>query len=176
MGKAKRIGNFITGLLLIGAGVFFILFPEEGYQEITSLLGIVFLVRGIHVLIYFFTMARHMVGGRMVFYLGLILFDLGLFTISISDVPRVYVMLYLFVIRLITGIVDILRATEAKRMGSVWIRKMFHGVVNILLAVYCIVFIRDLNTVVFVFSIGLIYSGYVTLITSLRKTAIVYIA
>lgn len=176
MGKAKRIGNFITGLMVFTMGVLFFLFPKDGYEGVTFLLGCVYLFRGIHSLIYYFMMARHMVGGRMVFYLGLILFDLGIFTVSISDVPRFYVMLYLFIIRLITGIIDILRAMEAKNMSSAWIRKMFHGVVNILLALYCIISIKDLNTVVMVFSIGLIYSGYVTMRTAFRKTAIVYIS
>ena len=176
MGKARRIGNFITGLLTITIGILLILYPEEEYDDIVFFLGLIFFIKGIQMLAYYITMARHMVGGRMVLYLGLVLFDLGLFTISISDIPRVYVMLYLFIIRLVTGIIDILRALEAKSMEAVWIRKMLHGMINIILALYCIIFIKDLNTVVFVFSIGMIYSGYVTLITSLRKTAIVYIS
>ena len=147
MGKARRIGNFITGLLTITIGILLILYPEEEYDDIVLFLGLIFFIKGIQMIAYY-----------------------------ITDIPRVYVMLYLFIIRLVTGIIDILRALEAKSMEAVWIRKMLHGMINIILALYCIIFIKDLNTVVFVFSIGMIYSGYVTLITSLRKTAIVYIS
>ena len=69
--------------------------PSEVYGVIILSLGLTLMLSGIRSLVYYFTMAKHMVGGLAVLYRGVIVFDIGLFTLSLVDVPLIFIMLYL---------------------------------------------------------------------------------
>ena len=121
-------------------------------------------------------MARHMAGGKMILIQGVILVDFAYFTGSLSNVPKVYILLYLIGIHAFWGAVEILRAMEAKNsVGGPWKLKFFHGLVNITLAILCVILIRKPNTVLLIYSLGLIYSAIVRIISSFRRTSFILI-
>lgn len=175
MTKTQRIKNILFGLVMILAGLFFMLNPTKCYPWITSILCIGMTLRGIRLLIYYFSMARHMVDGRNMLYQAVIMIDLGLFTGALTQVPLIYVVLYLVAIHLFTGAIDILRALESRKLGSSWKVNLAHGAINVLMAIACLVFIKKIWFAVIIYAIGLIYSGIMRIITACRRNRMVYI-
>ena len=63
MTKVQRIGNLITAVVMIAfAGLLFVS-PVEGLTVVAIVVSISYTVRGLRRLGYYYTMARHMVGG-----------------------------------------------------------------------------------------------------------------
>ena len=118
---------------------------------------------GIRNLWFYFTMARHMVGGKNALYTGVILFDLGIicFTVTIS---KVFVILYLLGLYAFAGVVDIMLALDAERSrADRWKLNFVTGLGNLAFAVAAIVFgfvIEDENALVDIYAAGLLYSGF----------------
>ena len=176
MTKIKRITEIIIGLIMVAYGLIMISFQDDAYRAAVSLLSLTFAFMGLKYLFYYFTMARFMVNGRMILYKGVILFDFGLVSASLIDMPKIYLLTYLVSIHALTGAVDILRAMEARRFGArSWKLKFSHGIGNLILAACCLIFIKKINIAVNIFAIGLIYSGIIRIITAFRKTSLIYI-
>lgn len=175
MTKSQRVRKILLGLLMILAGLFFMLNPTQNYPGITFTLSIGMTLRGIRLLIFYFSMARHMVDGRNMLYQAIIMIDLGLFTGALTQVPLIYVMLYLVAIHMFTGAIDILRALESRSMGSSWKLNLSHGIINVVMAIICLVFIKKTWLAVIIYSLGLIYSGLMHIITAFRKNNMIYI-
>ena len=176
MSSGQRIKNILIGVLIILGAVILIAFPEEGLIITATILSFSLFIYGIKNMIYYFTMARHMVGGRIILYLGIIILDFGMFTIMMTNIPKIYIVLYLLVIYAFAGVIDILRALEAKKyQASTWKLSLISGIINIVVAILCVVFIGSTRMIVYFYCAGLIYSAIVRIITSFRKTAIVYI-
>lgn len=176
MSKIQRINDIFTGLLMILASIIMIVSKEEGYLLVLTFLSFSFFFLGIRTLYYYHSMAKNMVGGKEILYKGILILDFGLITLSLTSVPNVYIMLYLFGINLFSGVVGVLRAHEAKHYeGSSWKLNLSQGIINILIALTCIININSTNMVVYVYGIGLLYLGIVRIIRSFMKTAIVYI-
>lgn len=177
MTKVQRIVSVIIGIISIGLAIFLIKNRKEGAVYTMAILGAGLIAAGIRQVIYYFTMARFMVGGRLSLYKGLVILDLGLFTITIIDnLPNTYMIIYLVVVHGFTGLVEVLRAFEERGYGNKrWKLKMAHGIVDLGMAVLCLVLIRNLSIAVIVYSIGLIYSSILRIITAFSKTTIVYI-
>ena len=141
-----------------------------------SILSLSLFVYGIKTLIYYITMTRHMVGGRIMLYLAVVVLDLGMFTMMLTNIPKMYIALYLVVVYAFSGAIDILRALEAKKyQAPSWRFSLISGIINVVIAILCIVFIGSTNMIVYLYSAGLIYSAIARIITAFRKTAIVYI-
>ena len=132
----QRIRTCFTGVVMILFALLLMLTDaSDGYAIIAAVLGTSLVVRGTGTLIYYLTMARYMVGGRSVLFKALIYLDLGAFTLSIMDVPHIYVGMYLMGVHGLSGVIQILRGTEAKRLGAPgWKLSLTHGVVNVLIA------------------------------------------
>ncbi len=161
---------------MIAAAVILLMFPNESYIFILLFLAVSLLASGVGFLYYYFSMTRFMVDGKMTLYKGIILTDLAILTLSLADVPKIYVLLYLAFIHALSGFVEILRANETRQSGSKSYRlKLLHGIVNVLIAVCCIVFVEKTYTAVIIYCLGLIYSGSVRMITAVRRQAYVYI-
>ncbi|MCR4740400.1 MAG: DUF308 domain-containing protein [Lachnospiraceae bacterium] len=176
MTKLRRIFNFIAGMIMIAAAMIMLLFPDDAYIFILLFLGISFLAAGAGTLSYYFSMARFMTGGKMILYKGSILLDFAVLSLSLTTVPKIYVLLYLASVHAFSGFVEIMRADETKQSGSKNYRmKLMHGIINILLAVCCIIFIKKTHTAVIIYCLGLIYSGIVRIITAFRRQVFVYI-
>ena len=175
MTKLQRVKEIVFGLIMIFLAYVMIRFPKEGYEFIIFIFAVYFTAAGIRTIIYYVTMARYMVGGRSSLYNGVILLDLGLLTLELTDVPHYYVLIYLIAIHAFSGAVEVLRALEAKRFGGSWKLKIGHGVVNIILALICVVFIKYTDLAVIIYCIGLIYSSLLRIISACRRTKFVHI-
>ena len=176
MSVGRRIGNIIIGFLIIAGGVILILLPEIGYLVIALILAISLLVSGISSLVYYFTMARHMVGGRNTLYSGLIMLDFAMLTLSFSDVPKVFIMLYLGAVYGVTGLLHVLRGLEArKRKAPNWYWSFISGLLNLIIALFCTIFIKNTVVMVIIYSIGLIFSGFGRIVSAFSPAKIVHI-
>lgn len=176
MTKLQRVKNVIYGLLLLASGVILLFMPEDAFVLLLLLLSMTLLISGLNTLVYYFTMARFMVDGKMLLYKGIIVFDFGVLTASLVDVPRQFVLVYLIGVHAFSGLVELLRAMEARRYGGKnWRLKMGHGFVNVITCIICIIFLNNTNTVVIVYALGILYSGVLTLVSAFRRTAFVYI-
>ncbi len=173
----QRIRGVFIGLLMMAVAVIFIVEPSDNaYTFVIAVLTTGLAVKGLKDIIFYFTMARHMVGGGMIFIQGVIVLDFALLTSSLSDVPKIYILLYLVAVHAFSGVVEILRAMEARRMVSgPWKMKFSHGVVDLLLAISCFIFIRRTHTALIIYSVGLLYSALMRIINSLRKTTFILI-
>lgn len=161
-------------MLLLGMAIILIL-PSEGYKVIGAILSVILLLEGIRSLGFYFSMARSMVGGKIFLFRGIIALDLGMFATSLHEIPAIYVLIYLLVGHLFSGVVDVLRAMEARRMGSRWRLNIAYGAANILLAVTCSFCFRDPTLLTYVYAAGLFYSACLRFAQAFRRTAIVYI-
>jgi len=176
MTKLQRIENIALGIFAILLSVVMIRLPNEGFYIAALILCLTLLTMGVRSLLYYFTMARHMVGGKAVLFRGVIVLDLAFFTLTLNDIPRIYLILYLLSYHAFFGVVDVLRALEARQFEAPgWKLNMGYGLVNIGIAVACGFFIRSVEMIVYVYAVGLIYSGVERIITSFRRTAVVYI-
>ncbi len=179
MNYFQRIRKIIAGMLFIFAGIILILFAEYGYMFILLALGLYLLVYGIRMMLYYFTMARLMVGGKTILYKGIILLDLAMFTLSLSSLRPTYLILYLVGIYAAYGVIDILRSFEAKKIESPeWKFKFISGLLNLLVAISAVVFglvMRSSDIPVYIYCVGLIWSGVSRIISAFRRTAVVYI-
>ena len=176
MSGGQRIKNVLIGILIILGAVILIAFPEDGLIIASSILSLSLFFYGIKTLIYYITIARHMVGGRIMLYLAVVVLDLGMFTMMLTNIPKMYIALYLVVVYAFSGAIDILRALEAKKyQAPSWRLSLTSGIISVVIAILCIVFIGSTNMIVYLYSAGLIYSAIVRIITAFRKTAIVYI-
>lgn len=160
MSTGSRIGKILTGTLLIAGAIIMILEPEWGYLMINLLLGITLLVSAIRILIDYFTLARHMVGGSSTLFSGLIRLDLAFFTLTLSDMPKIFLLIYLTSIFGVDGILHLARGLEAKkRHAPDWYRSFLSGVINLAITILCVIFIQNTTVMVIIFSIGMILIG-----------------
>lgn len=177
MTKLQRIRNVLIGLLMIACSLLLAVDrTADALKFIVFLLTAGLLLYGIRLLVYYFSMARHMVGGRSMLYRAVIILDFAVFSGTLSDIPPIYLILYLAGIELFAGAIDILRAMEARRFEAPsWKLSFAFGVINILMAAACIVFIRTPQIAVWVYAAGLFISAVGRISQALRKQAIVYI-
>ncbi len=176
MTKLQRIGNILAGLMMILGAWLILALPEYGYLIIILILGITFTIFGIRNLVYYFTMARFMVGGQTILIYGLLAVDFGMFSGTLVAVPKMYIMVYLVATYAVAGVVSLLRGFEAKRYNAPsWKGKLVYGMINIAAAVLSLVFIRSAAALSIIYGVGLIYSGITRIVLAFRKTAIVYI-
>ena len=162
----------------LGAGLMVAL-EEEGYLLVLIFLSVSLMLYGLRELIFYFTMARHMVDGRAALYMGIIVLDFGAFAMTITDQAGVFIALYLLGAYAFSGVIDILRALEAKKQeaGS-WRLNLTEGILNLVFAIGAAVFgllIGDMQDLTLIYASGLVYSGILKLISVFRKSAIVYI-
>ena len=176
MSWARRAREVFVAILMLVMAAVMALFPDVGYMLVQIALSFALTLVGIRRLAYYFSMARHMVSGKVVLYSGVILFDLGLLSLGIARIPQTYVILYLLLIHLFSGVVSIARAREQRSYkASSWKIKMVGGVVNICIALLCVAFIKSLNVVVYVYAFGLAWSAVLRMVSAFRRTDIVYI-
>ena len=176
MSKMARITEIIGSILMIILAVIFIIDDTFGYAIIVAALSLYFLIQGIKSLWFYIRMGRYMVGGRRLLYEGLLILDLGLFTMGLDVIPTVYVMIYLGVIYVVNGGIQILNAVEAKKVDSPHYKsKLVNGAINILIGILCFVFIRSNEVLVLVISAGLIYNAITKIVTATRRQSLVYV-
>lgn len=178
MNSIQRVRKFLFGLGMLLGSIILAVDPEQGYHIIAVILSLSMLIAGIRSLTYYFTMARNMVGGKSVFYKALILIDLGLFTMTVITIPKIYLVCHLLISHGFSGIVDMLRAYEDKKMqASSWRMSFVYGFGNLVISIAALICaINRMNwLVVDIYSAGLAYSGIMQMVSAFRRTAIIYI-
>ena len=164
------------GIIEFLLGIIMLAYPDYGYRVVLFVIGLYLMISGYQNLFYFFSMARFMVDGRLILVKAVILLDFGFLAGSLTDVPRIYILIYLMILHTFMGIVEVLRSLEEKQLGAhSWKLKMAHGIINLSIVILCIVFIANNNTVVIIFSTGLIYSSIIRIITGFRKSSFLYV-
>lgn len=176
MTRINRITSFLGGLIMVLAALLFSTDTESAMKVISFLLSLSLLLYGIRMMIYFLTMARHMTGGLSILFRAIIVFDLGLFALNLTSLPQVYVMLYLAAMHGFSGIVDIMRARESKQLDAPsWKLSLLHGILDVTMAVLCVIFIDSIRLASYIYAAGLFNSGVIRIIQSFRKTESVYV-
>jgi len=174
--QLDKLGSLLVSLIMIAFAVTLFAFPQEGIAVVVAVLSAALVIGDIRMFVYYFSMARHMVGGLTILYRAIILLDLGLFTATLNSIPLPYVMLYLASIHAFSGAVGIMRALEARRVGTgSWRLRLLHGIVDLLQALLCLIFIGSVQLAVYIYAAGLIYSAIFRIITAFQRMAIVYI-
>ncbi len=177
MNGFQRIKGVLFGLVMLLVAIMLILFPSDDmYKFIVAILSLGLAIAGIKDIIFYFRMARHMIGGKMILIQGVIILDFALITGSLATVPKIFILLYLIGIHAFSGVVEVLRAMEAKRtVEGPWKLKFSHGVINFILAIACLIFIRKSNTALTIYSLGLIYSAIVRIFSAFQRTSFILI-
>ncbi len=179
MANSTKVWNIIIGLVMIAGGVWLFYDPVNGLKVVAVVLSISCTLIGFQTLLYYLTMARHMVSGKVLLYRGMIFLDVGLFTTAMINNARIYIVLYLAVLHGFYGIVDILRSRESKGVGNPgWKWSLISGLTNLLLAVAVVVgglYINSEEVVAYIYAAGLIYTACIRIAGVFRKTDIVYI-
>ena len=180
MTKRNRIINILRGVLSILLALLLIIIPNSGLTLVLFIIGIGLTLKGIQTLLYYFSIARHMVDGKLVLCQGLIFLDLGMFTSSIADNPAGFLIAYIAAVDAFTGLVSILHSLEAKRNGSLkWKNDFIFGLVSVFLAVIVLIggfVLKRPYVSVCAYAFGLIYSSVMQITSAFRRNAIVYIA
>ena len=179
MTLAKRIGKILSALGSVLCAVILIAMGENGFLLVSVLLSISLILFGLRSIIFYFTMARHMVDGRGSLYIGVIVLDFGVFTLSVSQNQSLFIVFYLLGAYAFSGVLDILRAREARSFEAPsWRLNLAEGIANIGFAAAAAVFglvSGNLRALTLIYAIGLFYSALLKLVSAFRKTAIVYI-
>lgn len=178
MNSIQRIKKFLSGLGMLLGSIILITEPEDGYYIVAFFLSLSMLLSGIRSLVYFYTMARNMVGGKTIFYRALVLIDLGLFTLTAITIPKIYLICHLLISHAFSGMVDMLKAIEDKKLqASSWQMSFICGMGNLLTAAAAFICILNNSTelVMDIYCAGLAYSAVMNMAASFRKTAIIYI-
>ena len=121
MNKRQKALDVIAGLLQITVAVIVVAMPDIGFRIAFDFLVVYSIFIGIKELAFYFTMARHMVGGKTILYRGLIMLNFGIFFLSMSDnVPQSFIVVYLMGVHEFGGVMRIMRARESSSFGSAW--------------------------------------------------------
>lgn len=176
MSNFQRVQNVVIGLCMILCAVILLAGEDDGCYLVMLILAFSLIIRGIAELIYYVTMARHMVGGKLILFIGVVLVDFGIFTISLADESKVVVVLYLIGFHAFAGLVNLLRAREARRhKSSAWRINMAQGVTSLLILAASLIFARDEGVLVLLYCAGMVYSAFLRIYSAFRRTAVVYI-
>ena len=162
---------------MIVAAIILIVVPsDEKYRLVIDALAFGLAVKGAKDIVFYFSMARHMVGGKMILIQGVIILDFALLTITLAYVPDTYMLLYLIGVKAFAGVVETLRALESRRtVEGPWKLKMLHGTVDFALAVLCLFYVNEIDMAIIIYGAGLIYSGVLRIIDAFRRTAFIVI-
>ena len=172
----QRLSIIAFGLGQLALGIVMFAIPDDGTKLVLAVLGLYLILTGYKNIWYYLVMARFMVDGRMILIQGVIMIDFGYLASSLTDVPRIYIILYLMILHAFSGLLELLRAMEEKKYGAKqWKLKFFHGIVNLVIVVLCVVFIENSSTTVIIFATGLAYSAILRIISGLRKSSFAYI-
>ncbi len=179
MTATQRIGKILNVLLTVLCAWIMLEMGEDGAILVAALLCFSLILFALRNIVFYFTMARHMVDGRSILYIGMIVLDLGIFTLSILQYRKYFIVIYLLATYAFAGAVHILRALEARKFGaSSWRLNLAEGIANVLFALAALLFglfREDMQILTDIYAAGMLYSALLKLIPVFRKTAIPYI-
>jgi uncharacterized membrane protein HdeD (DUF308 family) len=150
-------------------------FHNIPYYIVLIVLSYALLFHGLHLIIFYFTMARHMNGGRSMLYRGVLFIDLAILTFSIQSVPVTYIMGYLIGLLAFSGAIDVFGALDARKIHGHWKLKMIRGLVTIAFAIYAFMNLNTPEYCVYIYSASLFYNALMRIISVFRHNDIVTI-
>ena len=172
----QRTREVLIGLGMLVLAILLIALDEKAYPLIVAIYSIALELRGFRQIWYYLTMARHMVGGRNILYRGILLIDAGVFTGSLIQVPQIYILIYLTGTLAFAAAVDLLRAREAKGIHGPWKFKTGQGLVELGIALICLIFLHTQSLVVDIFSVGFIISAFMRIAGAFRRSPVITIS
>lgn len=188
MSKLRRILTILTSLIMIAIGVIGMCLPlVQSFFIIAIIIGICITIAAIKDFIYYLFSARYMISGKKVLINSVVEFEFGLISFLIILKRPIIALIYLVVIFIVLGVIDILRSLEIKNNdGKRWQLKLIKGGVAIALGIACLVIgiisrINEKETeslieiVITLFAIAWIVEGLFGLILSFHKASVVYI-
>ena len=179
MNSMKRVKKVLQALLMLLCACFLVVDPKDGFYIVAFIVSVSLIAYGVRTLLYYFGMARHMVGGKSILFIGIIVTDLGVFILTTVDDPKLFIVVYLLAVHAFSGAMGVLRALEAKRYASPsWKWSLLGGIANLAVAVLAVVaglLLRSTASLSYIYAATLFYSACVQLVSAFRKTAIVYI-
>ena len=95
MTLGKRIGKVLGALAYLLCVFLLYRMGEDGFKLVCMLMSLSLILFGVRNLLFYFTMARHMVDGRGSLYIGVIVLDFGVFTLSVSQNQSLFIVFYL---------------------------------------------------------------------------------
>lgn len=175
MKKLARFRNLILGIIMLVFAMVLLIWPQFGTPMIMLVAGIGLLIYGIYSLIFYCTMAVHMVGGKRILFRSVLLLDLGVFMLSSYRGSERLILLYLLVLLAAYGAIDLVRALEFRKEKAAWRVRAASGVLCIVIMIAAFVFRKNPNTLVYIFCLGLISAALGKIASVFRKTAVIYI-
>ena len=164
--------------MLLAAAILFLL-GSDGFKFIMDVISITFIISGLNQIIFYFRLARHMIGGKAVLIKGLITLDIGALTVSMLDSTELLIISYILGCHLISGVIDVLKTNEARQLKSPhWKLDFTVGVGNILMAIICFICaigVGSIILVIYLYAFVLVYSAINRIASAFRRTEIVYI-
>lgn len=176
MSKTRRVWNIIGAVFEIITALLLMLVPDLAFEFIAIIIAFILLIYGIKYIVYYLTHAQHMIGGKWLLLVGLILFDMSVFLTILDNVTQPILIIYIVVVHFVAAIVNFARAVSNKGDGNPgWTIDLAQGIGNFAQVVLCLVFIKWFEVPVFIYCSGLIYSAILTIIASCKRTAIIYV-
>ncbi len=179
MTRSKRILYVIEGIIMILFSGLLAAYPDIALNLVMFIVGVGMTLRGLRTLFYYFTMARYMVGGKLVLYHSFIFLDAGALITALAKNPVLSAAVYISFIHAFAGLVDVLRSFETRKLGAKqWKWTAMFGAAQILMAVLVFisgVFWKRADMMVYVYAFGLLLAAVNRIITAFRRTMIVYI-
>ena len=171
----QKFTNILTAIFMSLFGLLILTMGEQAYLLIIVVLAIALFVYSIRMLVYYFKMARFMVGGKEILIRGILFLDLFIFIGSLSTVPTTYVLLYMVGMLAFSGVVDIMNAMDLKKMQGQWKLQILRGAICVIGAIVCIVKMNTPSTVVAIFCFMLFYNAMMRIINAVRPSEIISI-
>lgn len=177
MSKFSRVFNILKSLLMFIIGAIILLVPNElDYIIVCYIIGIIITLSGLRKLVFYFSSAKNMVGGRKILINSIINIDLGLLSFFVLIENGKLAILYMVAVFILLGAIDILRSFEIKKNGSkTWVFKLIKGLLTIGVGAICIVFSKYTETMLIVFGCAWIVLAIEGIITAFSKSAVTYV-
>ena len=176
MSSGSILKNVLLAALQLLCALLLVFDPDGGVELVAGILELWLTLFGVRRLVYYATMARHMVGGKVQLFYGVLAIDLaGFMYVLVNRVPFVLVF-YLVGVHGFAGVVDLMGCLDARKHGAPWHGRALQAGVNLLVTLACVALCWIPGVLVYVFAGGLAVSAFVRLANSFKRTDIVYVA
>ena len=168
----RRIVNIIIGLGTIAFAFLIFFLGRNGLLVVMFIFEAGLFLYGIYMIFYYLLMARHMVGGQLMLFLGLFTFGLSLVALKITQVPEKGLAVLVAFALLLAGGLDVVRSFEIKTRGSQtsWRFTRITGIIEMLLALFSLIMgLINPGWTAFILGLSLLYSGVSRIIAALRR-------
>ena len=168
----RRIVNIIIGLVTIAFAFLTFFLGRNGLLVVMFIFEIGLFGYGVYMIFYYLLMARHMVGGQLMLFLGLFTFGLSLVALKITEVPEKGLAVLVGFALLLAGGMDVVRSFEIKTRGSEtsWRFTRVTGIIEMLLALFSLIMgLINPAWTAYILGASLLYSGVSRIIAALRR-------